>query len=464
MSSIFLRHATVVTMDQRRRVIENGAVATEDDRIVAVGKTDDLDRDFMGSENVIEASDMVVLPGLIDAHVHLAQAMIRGCADDVPLIAWLRERVWPLQGNYTAEDGRLSAMLCMLEMIKSGTTTFLESMVHTRYGFRGMAEAVVQAGMRGILSKTVMDLPGYASASGIMHPGMVEEREASLAEAVGMVHEWRGKGNGRIRVWFGPRTPGACTPELYREVGRLAAELGTGITMHLAEVGEDVEYTRKEFGMLPVEFAGDVGLLGENVVLAHAVSLASREIQLLAETGSNVCHCPSSNMKLASGIAKVPEMLLSGVNVALGCDGAPCNNTYDMLREMRMAALLHKVARHDPTVMSAETVLEMATINGARALGMEREIGSLEAGKKADMILLDFRKPHLVPCFNHVSNVVYAASGGDVETVMVDGEILMEKRKVLTMDEERIVEQARERGLEVARRAHIEIEPAWEVL
>jgi len=441
-------------------VIEDGAVAIEADRVVAVGKTEELKREY-SAERVLDASRMVVLPGLVDCHVHLAQALIRGCADDVSLVEWLKERVWPLQGHYTREDGKISALLCMLEMIKSGTTCFVESMLHTRYGFDGIAEAVEKSGMRAILSKTVMDIAGYGTQRGIMHEGMIETKEQSLDEAVRVIRKWDGKARGRIHVWFGPRTPGACSPELYREVSQLAKEYHTGVTMHLAEVKEDVQYTKKEFNLLPVEFAKSVDLLGPNVLLAHAVWLTSKEIRMLAESKTKVCHCPASNMKLASGVAKVPEMLKAGVTVSLGCDGGPSNNCYDMIREMKLTALLHKVHSLDPMVMPAESVIEMATVNGSEAIGLSKEIGAIMPGKKADIILIDFKKPHLTPLHNPVSHMVYAANGSDVHTVIVDGKVLMENREVKTIDEQQVLEEAEERGLAVTRRANITIKSKW---
>jgi len=458
---ILIQHGIVVTVDPQRRIIEDGAVAIEGDKIVAVGKTEKVKKEYSSAERVFDASRMIIMPGLIDCHVHLAQALIRGCADDVSLVEWLKERVWPLQGHYTKEDGKISALLCMLEMIKSGTVGFVESMLHTRYGFDGIAEAVKQSGMRAVLSKTVMDMAGYGTQKAIMHEGMIETREQSLNEAVQMIRKWNGEADGRIHVWFGPRTPGACTPELYREVSQLAKEYRTGITMHLAEVKEDVEYTKKEFDLLPVEFAKSVDLLGPNVLLAHAVWLTSKEIRMLAKSGTRVCHCPASNMKLASGIARVPEMLQVGVTVSLGCDGGPSNNCYDMIREMKLAALLHKVHSLDPVVMPAESVIETATVNGSEAIGLSNEIGAIMPGKKADIILVDFKKPHLTPLHNPVSHMVYAANGSDVHTVIVDGKILMENREVKTIDEQRVLEEAEERGLAVTRRANITIKSKW---
>ena len=461
MVDVLIQHGIVVTVDPQRRIIEDGAVAIEGDKIVAVGKTEKVKKEYSSAERVFDASRMMIMPGLIDCHVHLAQALIRGCADDVSLVEWLRERVWPLQGHYSKEDGKISALLCMLEMIKSGTVCFVESMLHTRYGFDGIAEAVRQSGMRAVLSKTVMDTVGYGTQKAIMHEGMIETRKQSLNEAVRMIRKWNGGADGRIHVWFGPRTPGGCSPELYREISQLAKEHHTGITMHLAEVKEDVKYTKKEFNLLPVEFAKSVDLLGPNVLLAHAVWLTSKEIHMLAKSNTRVCHCPASNMKLASGIAKVHEMLQAGVTVSLGCDGGPSNNCYDMIREMKLAALLHKVHSLDPLVMPAESVIEMATTNGSESIGLSNEIGAIMPGRKADVILIDLKKPHLTPLHNPISHLVYAANGSDVDTVIVNGKIVMENREVKTIDETWVMKEAEERGLAITKKAGISIESRW---
>ena len=459
MADLLIINGLVVTLDNQRRIIENGAVAVERNRIAAIGKSDKITREYQ-ADKVIDADGMAVLPGLVDCHVHLAQALIRGCADDVPLIPWLRDYVWVLQGNFTPDDGRASAELAMAEFIRSGTTTFVECMIHHRYGFNGIAEAVDQVGMRAVLSKIVMDMPGYGLEEGIMYEGMIEEKDETISETVDMLRRWHGH-DGRIQVWFGPRTPGACTPDLYREIVELARQHRTGITMHLAEVKDDVHYTKREFGKLPAEFAEDLGLGGRNVLLAHTVWLTQPEIEILGRSNTNTVHCPSSNMKLGSGIAKIPEMIEAGVNVSLGCDGGPSNNAYDMLREMKIAALLQKVRTHDPTRLEAETVLEMATVNGAKAVGLEHEIGSLEEGKKADIILLSLRKPHLTPIFSLASNLVYAANGGDVETTIVDGRILMENRRLLTLNEDGILEEARRRGRSLVERAGVDVRSSW---
>src|SRR5712691_4018779 len=379
-------NATVITMNTTRDIITNGAVAVEGNRIVAAGKADALQRQYVDDE-VIDAQGKLIIPGLIDTHVHLAQALIRGCADDMALIQWLCERVWVLQGNFTEDDGYVSARLCIAEMLRSGTTTFLESMLAHRYGFDGIARAVAESGVRACLAGIVMDIGTYATQSSSMHPGLIEDRATSLLGVLDMHSKWQRRANDRIHDWFGPRTPGGVTPELYREMSELAHQRDMGITMHLAEVQADKIFLKEHYGLSPVLFAESVGLLGPKTVLVHMVWLTDEDIAKLAETHTSVSHNPSSNSKLASGVCKVPQMLAQGVNVALGCDGGPSNNDYDLIRDMKLAAILHKAVANDPLIVPAETVLEMATINGARSLGLEHEIGSLEAGKKADLVV-----------------------------------------------------------------------------
>src|SRR5215469_10196792 len=455
-------NATIITMNSTRDIITSGAIAINDNRIAAVGKSDDVLRQYPGDQ-VIDVKGKVILPGLIDTHVHVAQALIRGCADDMALIQWLCDRVWVLQGNFTHDDGYVSARLCIAEMLKSGTTTFLESMLAYRYGFDGIARAVDESGIRACLAGIVMDIGTYATQDHAMHPGMIESRETSLLGVLDMHSKWNGAANDRIHVWFGPRTPGGVSSELYREMSDLAHQRDMGITMHLAEVEADKIFLNEKYGLSPVAYAGSVGLLGPKTVLVHMVWLTREDIEKLAATRTSVSHNPSSNSKLASGVCKVPQMLASGVNVALGCDGGPSNNDYDMIREMKLAALIHKAATLDPLIMPAETVLELATINGARALGLEHEIGSLEAGKKADLVVIDLNHLHTVPSMNPISTLVYAATGGNVDMVVVDGQVVVEQGNLLTMDEDEVIEQAHQHAGPLYRRAGVEIRPKWPV-
>jgi len=436
-------------------------VYIENDRIVEVGKTEELKE--YSSDVLIDAKNMIVMPGLIDTHTHLAQALIRGCADDVSLVDWLKKYVWVLQGNFTKDDGRISAELCMAEMIRTGTTSFVECMIHTRYGFDGIAQAVEQAGMRAALSKIIMDSTGYADSPDIMYPGMVEDAEACLIETDEMYKRWHGKADGRIQVWYGLRSLGAVTPALFKDVARKTREKRTRMTMHLGEVVDDVRYVKENFDTNLTTFAREHDLLGPDMVFAHGIHFEDKELQVLADSKSNISHCPSSNMKLASGFAKIPQMLDLGVPVSLGCDGGPSNNTYDMVREMRLAALIHKSHANDPLVVTAEQAIEMATLGGAVAMGIDKKVGSLEPGKLADVILIDLQGLSLTPASNPVSNLVYSGSGDAVDTVIVNGRILMQDKRLLTMDEEKIKKKSIEHAANLLERSGVDISPKWPI-
>jgi cytosine/adenosine deaminase-related metal-dependent hydrolase len=460
---VIFDNATIITMNPRREIVTNGSVVMEDRNIIAVGKSREL-RERFPEHKVIDCSGDVLLPGLIDTHVHTAQAMLRGCADDLALLDWLGKRVWVLQGSYTEEDGRASAALCALEMIKSGTTSFIEAMLAERYGIDGVAEVVLQSGMRAAIGKIVMDQPSYAGRESFMHPGLIEDGETSIRNTLAAFDKWNGKGDGRLQIWFGPRTPGGVTPSLYDEISRLAAERGMGITIHNSEVKDDLAYAASQGCRSAVEFIHEHGLLGPRTVLAHVVWTDEADWKLMAETGTHASHNPASNSKTATGIAPVSGMMAAGVNVSLACDGGPSNNTYDMIRDMRLASYLGSLRENDPTVVSAETVLEMATINGANAMGLADQVGSIEAGKRADFIVINMDAPHLTPAWDPVSTIAYAATGTDVDTVVIDGKIVMKHRQVKTLDEHAILEDVRKRCRAVGERGGLQIGPRWPVI
>jgi cytosine/adenosine deaminase-related metal-dependent hydrolase len=447
---VLIRAKAIVPMDRKGKVIREGAVLVEDGRISSVGPREEVRDPGAKDDLVIEEPYGVVIPGLIDLHVHLAQALIRGVVpDDVTLVPWLRDWVWRLQGVYDAEDGRASAELCVLEMLKTGTTCFLEAGLHRRYGLDGIAEAVLRSGIRAFLSKKVMDLRGYATVEDALPEGMIEEGEQCLKDFLEMRRKWAGAGDGRIDVWIGLRTPGAVSDEMFRRAAELADELGAGITMHLAEVEEDLRYFASR-GHTPSTFLRGFGLLGRKRVYAHCVWLGDQDIEAFASTGTSVAHCPSSNLKLGSGVAPVVRMLRKGVTVGLGCDGGPSNDAYDMVREMKTAALLQKVF-NGPDAFTCWEALEMATVMGARALGVENLLGTIEPGKKADVVVFRFVHPSVRPFTDPASLVVYSATGRDVAHVFVDGRPVVLEGKVMTMDEERVLREA-ERRLEAVLR------------
>ncbi|MCS7138419.1 MAG: amidohydrolase, partial [Candidatus Caldarchaeum sp.] len=388
MTRYLIKGGFVVPVDGSRRIIRDGCVLVDGDRIEMVGSREEV-LPFSAGAEVVDAQGCLVVPGLVDTHVHLAQALLRGVVpDNLTLIPWLRDWVWRFLGVYDQEDGKASAALCILEMLKTGTTAFIEIHLHSRYGFDGIAELVKKSGIRGVLSKTIMDMKGYAAEENIMPPSMIEDGEACIKEFKEMYRRWHGGADGRIDVWLGLRSAGAVSDKLFHEAAQLAKEYDIGITNHVAEVREDVEFYRKAYGTGVAGYLEKFDMLGERRVYAHCVWLKEEDMRKFAETGTTVAHCPSSNMKLGSGIAPVSDMLRLGVNVGLGCDGGPSNDSYDMIREMKMAACLQKVRTLDPRVISVWDVLTMATRNGARAMGKLNMLGSIEKGKKADLVIV----------------------------------------------------------------------------
>jgi len=462
---MLFKNATIITVDPGRRIIPDGAIAVSGSRIVGVGKQKEILSQFQQTDKEsIDLKGMVVIPGLINTHVHESQALIRGCADDMALIEWLIKRVWVLQGNYDEDDGRISAELCILEMLKSGTTAFVETMLAGHYGFDGIAEAVQSSGIRAALSKIVMDISTYAEEDvGSMHKGMIEDKTTSFQQALDMHDKWDGAADGRIKVWFGPRPPGGCSSELFKEMMEVSNQRNMGVTIHLAEVKEDVAYMHNTFDMTPIEYCESVNMVGPRVLLVHCVQLKNEDIQRLAKTGTHVTHNPVCNAKLASGIAPIAAMLEAGVNVSLGTDGGPSNNSYDMINDMRWASYLQKAKTGDPTVLPAGKALEMATINGAKAMGQEDRIGSIEVGKQADFVALDMNLSLITPAPDPVSAVVCAGNGSDVDTVVIGGKVVVQGGQVLTMDEDRIIKEANQRARKVYQRAGISFAPTWPV-
>lgn len=421
LADVLIKDGHIITMDPQRHVLERGSVVIEGDKIVAVGK------EVKGrADTVIDARDKVVLPGLINAHTHLSMSLLRGIADDMPLKPWLEDKIWPAEAHLTAKHVYTGALLGCLEMIKSGTTCFAD-----QYFFmEEVARAVEKAGIRGVLSY------------GIIEHGNPKKRKLEIQAGEKLVKTCHGMANGRILTMFGPHAAYTCSPECLAQVKELAKKYKVGIHTHIAESKWEVGEIIKKYGKRPVEHLDAIGFLGPEVLAAHCVQLTEQEIRILHDRGVKPVHNPVSNMKIACGVSPVPEMLAAGIPVALGTDGAASNNVLDMFNEMKFATLLNKVDKFDPAIMPAQSVLEMATINGARALGLEETLGSLEIGKKADLTLVDLRKPHLTPLHNVISHLVYSATGSDVDTVIVDGKVIMQGRRVLTLEEDRVLEEA----------------------
>ncbi|ASJ11259.1 N-ethylammeline chlorohydrolase [Thermococcus sp. P6] len=375
------------------------------------------------ADTVIDAKGRVLSPGFVNLHTHSPMGLFRGLADDLPLMDWLEKYIWPREARLTADYTRVGAYLGALEMIKTGTTAFLDMYFH----MKEVAEVVLESGLRGYLSYGMIDL------------GDPERTEKEIKEALRTMEFVENLNSERVHFVFGPHAPYTCSIALLREVRRLASEHGKPITIHLSETMTEVGKIQERYGKSPVVLLDDIGFLGSDVIAAHGVWLDSRDVQTLARKGVTVVHNPGSNMKLASGVMPLQKLLNAGVNVGLGTDGSASNNNLDMLEEMKLAALLHKVHNMDPTVARAETVFRMATLNGAKALGLKA--GVIKEGYLADIAILNFNQPHLRPMNNVISHMVYSASGNDVETTIVDGRILMLDREVLTLDEERILDR-----------------------
>lgn len=456
-------HASIITVNKQRHVIIDGAILVSEgsQTITDIGKSNDLIAKHP-HEPQTDLSGHIIMPGLISLHVHLAQSLLRSAADDLELINWLCDRVWPMQGHFTEQDGYVASQLTIAEMLKSGTTCFVEALFAERYGFRGAVQAVVESGIRGCLGKVVMDQPRYATQSGIsMHEGLIEN-ETSLEKVLECHALYDGKGDGRVEVWFGARTPGGVSENLYKRMSKIAREKNIGITMHCAEIEADRAFFASK-GHTPMSYCKENGLLGPRTVLAHMVHLDDTDIEIISQSQASIAHCPTSNAKLGSGIARIKECLAAGVNVGIGCDGCPCNNVMDLLQEMKLASLLPKAIHKQSDIVAAETVIEMATIEGARAIGHEDSLGSLEIGKKADFISINLSdKLYGTPMRDPVSAVVYIATGADVETVVVNGAILVKEGELLTMNEKEIIKNAQIHGEQVRKRAGIPLGGRWD--
>jgi len=375
------------------------------------------EREYPEADMIIDGTNMVALPGLINAHTHAAMTLFRGMADDIPLDTWLNNTIWPAEEKLTPEDVYWGVKLSLIEMIKSGTTAFADMY----FMMEETAKAVIESGIRASLSVGMISID--------------RDEDEILMKAKDFIHKWNGTAEGRITAMYGPHAPYTCTPDFLRAVSVEAKKDAVGIHIHLSETKKETEDIREQYGLTPVELCAEAGLFDVHVLAAHCVHLTKRDIEILAEGNAAVAHNPESNLKLGSGVAPVPAMLRQGVAVALGTDGAASNNNLNLLEEMHVAALLHKGIYLDPTVVTASDALRMATVNGAYALGL-KDTGVLKPGCKADLILMDFDQAHLTPRWDTLSHIAYSASSADIKTMIVDGQLIMKDRQILTLDEE----------------------------
>ena len=419
------KNATVVTMNSKREILTGAEVLVSEGKIKAVGRVSPQEGE---KATVIDASGKLLMPGLINCHCHVPMTLLRNYADDLDLQSWLFKHIFPAEDQLTGEDVYWGSLLGIMEMLASGTTCFADM-----YFFMdAIASAVADSGIRAQLSRGVTnggDPAGFDSHAGIV-------------ECVEFYKKWNGAAEGRIQGAFAPHALYTCEPDFIRYIRDLAEKYDAPIHTHVDETRVEHEDCLKKYGKTPARHYYDLGLFERKSLAAHCVWITPEDIQLLKEKDVAFVHNPSSNLKLASGIAPVPEARAAGVNVVLGTDGASSNNNLNMFEEINLAAFIHKGTRHDPLAISALEALEMATLGGASALGLTHNVGSVEEGKKADLILLNLEKPHFKPMYNIVSALAYSALGSDVELTMVDGRILYDKGEFPLLDKERIYKGA----------------------
>jgi 5-methylthioadenosine/S-adenosylhomocysteine deaminase len=433
---ILIQGGTLITLSDRMEVIEDAAVGISGGKILfAASRTDAPE---IQAAEKIDAAGCVVMPGLVNTHTHLPMTCFRGLADDLPLMEWLRDHMFPAEAKHVNREMIFrGALLGMAEMILSGTTTCCDSYFYESH----VARAALDAGVRIVAGQGFIDFS----------PPDAEEIGKKSAAAEKFIAKWQPL-SPMVTPSLFCHSPYTCATQTLQAVKRIADEAGVPFMMHLSETQEEVEIIRSRCGLRPVQYLDKIGVLGGNSAAVHCVWLDDGEMDVLAASGTAVCHCPESNMKLASGVARIPEFLKRGVPVGLGTDGCASNNDLDMLLELDTMAKLHKVASMNPMVVDAAAALRIATVGGARVLGLQDLIGSVEPGKCADLIVVDMRQPHLTPLYNLYSQIVYACRGSDVRDVIIDGKVVMRNRRLLTLDVQQAMDDVREIAERVRRK------------
>ncbi len=415
-ADLIIQNGVILTMDPSGRILDRGFVAVTGDSIAAVESREALAE--WSAAKTIDARGGVIMPGLVNTHTHAAMTGFRGLADDLPLMTWLEDHIFPAEARLDAEKVRTGTLLACAEMILSGTTCFCDM-----YLFEdAVAEAAADAGVRAVVGEVLYDFPSP-------NYGPIE-KGFEYTEA--LISKWQD--HPLVTIAVEPHSPYLCAPELLQQAARIAREHSLPLVIHLSETQGEVDRMRETYAKTPVAHLADLGVLGPDLLACHCVVLTKTDMDLLSRNDVKIAHNAESNMKLASGVAPVPELIDRGVCVGIGTDGCASNNNLDLFSEMDTVAKLHKVNTLDPTVLPADIVLRMATIDGARALGLADRIGSLEVGKKADLIVINTQKSHLTPMYQPVSHMVYAARGSDVDTTVINGRIVMENRRLLTLD------------------------------
>ena len=446
-----ITNVSIITMGQERRIIPDGYISIEKDRISAVGPMADLKRKPEKNIEIIDAKGKHAIPGLINTHTHLFQGLLKGLGDDRVLVDWFNHMTGPSATHLTEEDCYIAAKLGIVESIKSGATTLLDFMYpHHKKGLsEPIIKAFLESNIRGVYARGFID----AGAEYGIPKALVEKADEVLSEVEGLHSKYNGMNNGKLRIWLAPCMIWSQTLEGLMAAKELSRSKHIPISIHVAETDFELKTSLERFGKKDLDFLENLGFLGDDVLAVHCVHLDERDLRILKAYDVKVSHNPVSNMYLSSGVAPVPAMLSHGITVGLATDGPASNNNQNMIASLKFASLLHKVHTGDPTSITAEKVLEMATLDGAAALGWKDDLGSIEKGKKADLCLLNFENAFTAPVHHPVSALVYSAIGNEVESVLVDGEFVMKDRKLLHMDEGKILEDARRAAENLARRA-----------
>ncbi|PUA38505.1 N-ethylammeline chlorohydrolase [Paenibacillus elgii] len=424
MKKTIIENGTFLTMNEEAPMIQ-GCMVIEGNRITYIGEEAPLPA---GSyDERIDGSGKLFMPGLVNTHGHAAMSLLRGYGDDMALQVWLQEKMWPMEGKFTAQDVRAGTRLSVLEMLKGGTTTFVDMYDH----MNEVANAAVESGIRACLTRGVIGLCSR------------EVQDAKLAEAIAFAKNWHGQADGRITTMMSPHSPYTCPPDYIERIVQAAHDLNLPIHTHMSETAREVQENVDQYGLRPVAHLEKLGVFSRPTLVAHGVHLTDEEIEVLKRYDVRISHNPGSNLKLASGVARVPELLKAGVLVSLGTDGAASNNNLDMLEEVRLAALIHKGVSGDPVAVSASEALKLGTLDGARSIWLD-DVGALQQGMKADFIALDIDQPHFYPRTNFISHVVYSAVSKDVTDVCIDGSWVVRKGECLTMDEEKVKFEAQQ--------------------
>lgn len=423
MARKLLFNGTIITCNRDNEVVESGAIGFEDDKIVFVGKTP---QDVSSYEETIDLKGHYVLPGFVNTHGHTPMSLLRGYADDLHLQTWLEDKIWPLESKYTPEHAKWGTYLSIMEMIRTGTTTFVDMYDN----MDEVARAVEASGIRGVLCR------------GVIGFGSEELRQNKLQEAADFAENWNNAANGRITTMLSPHSPYTCSPEYISQIIDKSVQLNVPLHTHMSETKYEVDKNIEDFGTTPVAHLNNLGFFDHASLVAHAVHVNEADIEILAKKDVKVSHNIISNLKLGSGVSPVTKMLERGITVSLGTDSAASNNNLDLFEELKSVALIHKGIAQDATAVTAEQALRMATINGAESVWLDERIGSLETGKDADFIVVDTDQSFYYPRHNPVSHLVYSGSGRDVKDVYVQGKKIMENRRFTTIDEEKILYEA----------------------